>query len=233
MRSVMDSEHVRANIVSMSRVARCGITVAMLYGTPTADATSKLLEAKYWRLRPASNRDVAEKTREILRERGWSDYHIPELENCECICVSVTQTSGLGCLNPVIRNRYEDTATTGKVISAANTATASEAYAEPICQSIVLEHFDGFVDSIENGMALVTLKSREHGDELLGQYPAAQLTEQGIYEQSRFLCRTVQEGQATRVEIEAISKVVPTEQQIREIENELNRMLPPDDNVDY
>lgn len=100
-------------------------------------------------------------------------------------------------------------------------------------EEIVLEHFDGFVDSIKNGVALVTLKSREHGDELSGEYSAVLLAEQHIHEQSRFLCRTVQEGRGTRVEIEAIPKVAVTEQQIREIEHELNRMLPPDDDVDY
>jgi hypothetical protein len=35
------------------------------------------------------------------------------------------------------------------------------------------------------------------------------------------------------VEIEALPKVAVTEQQIREIDDELNRMLPADDDVDY
>jgi serine/threonine protein kinase len=98
---------------------------------------------------------------------------------------------------------------------------------------VILEQFEGFVDRIENGTALVTLTSREHGDQLLGEYSAKLLAEQGIHEQSRFLCRTVQEGRGTRVEIEALPKVAVTEQQIREIDDELNRMLPADDDVDY
>lgn len=105
----------------------------------------------------------------------------------------------------------------------------------PIADDVetVLEHFDGFVDAIDDGVAYITLKSREHGDELAGEYSAALLRENGINEQNRFACKTVRVGGATKVEIEAVPKIVVTEEQIREIDDELNRMLPDDDGVDY
>jgi len=94
---------------------------------------------------------------------------------------------------------------------------------------VVLESFEGFVDQVEGDTAHVRLKSREHGDVLFGVYPTLQLLEKGIEEQGRFLCKTVKVDGTTRIDIQAIPRVPATDEQLRAIEEEIDRVLPRDD----
>jgi len=98
---------------------------------------------------------------------------------------------------------------------------------------LILEQFDGFVDQIEGDTAYVTLKSREHGDVLYGQYSAALLKSKGIEEQDRFLCQTVALGETIRVDIEAVPLAIVTKEQLHAIDEEIERILPSDDGIDY
>ena len=96
-------------------------------------------------------------------------------------------------------------------------------------REVVLESFEGFVDQVEGDTAYVRLKSREHGDVLYGEYPASQLLEKGIEEQGRFLCETVKVDGTTRVDMQAIPSVPATDEQLRAIEEKIDRVLPRDD----
>lgn len=98
---------------------------------------------------------------------------------------------------------------------------------------LILEQFDGFVDQIEGDTAYVTLKSREHGDVLYGQYSAAPLKRKGIEDQDRFLCRTVPVGDTIRVEIEAVRPATVTKEQLHAIDEKIEKILPSDDGIDY
>jgi hypothetical protein len=96
-------------------------------------------------------------------------------------------------------------------------------------REVVLESFEGFVDHVEGDTAYVRLKSREHGDVLYGEYPTSQLLEKGIEEQGRFLCKTVKVDGTTRVDMQAIPSVPATDEQLRAIEEKIDRVLPRDD----
>jgi hypothetical protein len=98
----------------------------------------------------------------------------------------------------------------------------------------VLESFEGFVDQIDGDTAFVRLKSREHGDVLYGEHSAEQLLAKGIEEQTRFLCKTIKANGATRVELQAIPRTRATEQQLRAIDEKIDKVLPRDDpGVEY
>jgi hypothetical protein len=100
--------------------------------------------------------------------------------------------------------------------------------------AVVLESFDGFVDQVEGDTAYVRLKSREHGDILYGEYPASELLEKGIEEQTRFLCRTAKVDGTTRVDIQAVPNVQVTGEELRVIEEKIDRALPRDDSgIEY
>ena len=94
---------------------------------------------------------------------------------------------------------------------------------------VVLESFEGRVDQIKGDTAYVRLKSHEQGDVLYGKYPASQLLEKGIEEQGRFLCTTVKVNGTTRVDIQAIPSVPVTDEELRAIEEKIDRVLPRDD----
>lgn len=93
----------------------------------------------------------------------------------------------------------------------------------------VLESFLGYVDHVEGDTAYVRLKSREHGDILYGQYPASELAFKGISEQTRFLCETVKVGESTRLDLKALPDVEVTEEELRAIEEKIDRVIPRDD----
>ena len=92
----------------------------------------------------------------------------------------------------------------------------------------VLESFEGYVDSVEGDTAYVTLESREHGDVLYGEYSASELLGKGISEQSRFLCQTVKEDGATRIDF-ALPKLVVTDEEVRAVAEEMHGAFPSDD----
>jgi hypothetical protein len=93
----------------------------------------------------------------------------------------------------------------------------------------VLETFVGYVDNVEGDTAYVRLKSREHGDTLYGQYSASELASKGIYEQTRFLCETIKIGETTRLDLKALPDVEVSEEELRAIEEKIDRVIPRDD----
>jgi hypothetical protein len=88
----------------------------------------------------------------------------------------------------------------------------------------VLETFDGYVDSVHDETAFVTLIS-EHGEPLDGQYPARELHAMGIGEGSRFRCRTVKTGDGVKVEIEPLADISLTQEEVDAINNEVDEFL--------
>lgn len=99
---------------------------------------------------------------------------------------------------------------------------------------IVLESFEGYVDQIDGDTAYVTLESRKHGDVLYGEYSASQLRQKGIGDQSRFLCKTVKMGRATRVEFEPLPDEEVTDEEVRAIAEKMNRAFSSDDSgIEY
>lgn len=85
----------------------------------------------------------------------------------------------------------------------------------------VLESFNGYVEQIEDETAYVRLKSREHGDVLYGEYPAAKLAKLGIEEQDRFLCETVELDGKTRVELRKIPDKEVSDEELKAIQESI------------
>lgn len=79
----------------------------------------------------------------------------------------------------------------------------------------IIEEFDGFVESIDNDVAYITLTK---GDEVsCGQYDANKLIEYGVRERRRFICRTVSCGNNIDIEFEPINDVVVSDAELEEI----------------
>ena len=72
---------------------------------------------------------------------------------------------------------------------------------------IILEEFAGTVDSIHEGTAYVTLVAKSGGEELEGEYPAADLEKLGIFLDDRFVCKTVLRGGKVKVVLEYLPVV--------------------------
>jgi hypothetical protein len=70
-------------------------------------------------------------------------------------------------------------------------------------QGILLEEFQGVVDSIEGENAYVTLTSTA-GEELIGEYSAKELAKLGIHERRRFRCATVSLNGKVEVQLTAV-----------------------------
>lgn len=70
----------------------------------------------------------------------------------------------------------------------------------------VLDLFEGYVDQIDGETAYVTLRT-EAGEELHGEYSAAELEALGIHEHRRFVCETIEIGTSLRIEFKAISDI--------------------------
>lgn len=94
----------------------------------------------------------------------------------------------------------------------------------------VLEEFNCVLDKIdEDGVAYVTLKS-ESGEELWGEYPAAELAAHGVRERRRFKYRVVEsDDNVISDEIEAIPDVELSRERIQQIHEKVERMLGDDD----
>jgi hypothetical protein len=86
-------------------------------------------------------------------------------------------------------------------------STTGSSQSQQYSKSTVLEELEGFVDQIEGSIAYVRLKS-QHGDELYGEYPAADLLAQGIKERRRFRCVTIQRNGDVHVTLEAIPEQI-------------------------
>jgi len=84
------------------------------------------------------------------------------------------------------------------------------------------------VDDVEGDTAYVRLKSQEHGDTLYGQYSASELASKGVYEQTRFLCETVKVGESTRLDLKPLPDVEVSEEELRAIEEKIDRVIPRD-----
>ena len=169
-------------------------------------------------LPPAPDKETAERARNVLHERGWRDFTSPDELRLKSI--SLTHPSHSSHL-VVSASRSHEACETGAT-SDSSISPEIEFQRHVLIsknEEAVQEHFDGFVDFVEDGVAYVTIKSREHGDELSGQYSAALLNAKGIKEKNRFLCKTVRVGEATRVDVEAVPKVVVTKEQIQEIDD--------------
>jgi hypothetical protein len=228
--------NVLANLAMMSKAARRELPVLVLYGTINVSAVDCDFGRYYHILPPAPDRDTAERTRDILRTRGWRDDVAPEQLKRLSFSLSPPgdlpispdrRPANLACEDSPL-NAAESNLVSNSVIGEAQQHGTETAQAESI-----LERFDGFVDQIDGDTAYVTLKSQEHGDVLYGEYSAALLRSKGIEEQDRFICKTVSLGEATRVDIEAVPVAIVTKEQIQAIDVEIERILPSDDSIDY
>jgi hypothetical protein len=90
----------------------------------------------------------------------------------------------------------------------------------------VLETFDGIVDRIEGDTAFVTLQSRANGDVEKGTYSASQLARMGIHEQSCFVFKTVDVGNAIRPVFEPVPQEPVAAEVVREIDSQIDQPLP-------
>jgi putative nucleotidyltransferase with HDIG domain len=88
----------------------------------------------------------------------------------------------------------------------------------------VLEEFQGFIESIEGDAANVTLEN-ERGERLYGPFPAKDLTEKGLAEGSRFVLRTIDEGEVVRITITQVDSRSFGPREIQEIRREVERDL--------
>jgi hypothetical protein len=100
---------------------------------------------------------------------------------------------------------------------------------QSIDQEVVLETFDGFVDRIEGETAFVTLQSRANGDVEEGTYPASELAKMGIHEQSCFVFKTVNLGNAIRPVFEPVPQKPLADEVLREIDSKIDQVLPHED----
>jgi CHAT domain len=95
--------------------------------------------------------------------------------------------------------------------------------------SDVLETFDGFVDRIEGDTAYVTLESRLNGDVEEGTYSASELAGMGIHEQSFFVFKSVEVGDAIRPVLEPVPRQSLAADVVREIDAKIDQLLPHED----
>src|SRR5690348_2078972 len=79
MMRAKQSEYVLANLASMSATVRRGMPVLLLYSSLGAAEAERIAEYKcYHVLPPAPDKDTAERARDVLHGRGWSDFNPPE-----------------------------------------------------------------------------------------------------------------------------------------------------------
>lgn len=91
----------------------------------------------------------------------------------------------------------------------------------------ILERFEGFVDQIDGDTAFVTLKS-EFGDTLFGEYSAAKLANERIFEGRRFKCTTIDIGGKVIVRLESVPDVEITADRARAIRDAVELALGSD-----
>lgn len=96
-------------------------------------------------------------------------------------------------------------------------------------EEMILETFTGYVDKVEGDTAYFTLESRDYGDVLCGHYSASELAKKGIGEQCSFLCRTVKVNGIVYVDIKFVPPHEVTDEEVREIEEEIERAFPQED----
>lgn len=94
------------------------------------------------------------------------------------------------------------------------------------CSSeVILERLEGVVDRIEEHHAFVTLRS-EHGEELVGEYPALEFQRLGIRERRRFICETVESAsQGVQVRLTKIPEIELTEDDELAIDREIEELV--------
>jgi hypothetical protein len=230
------TEHVLANMAMMSKTVQRGFPVLVLYGAMNTSVKDCDFGKYYHVLPPAPDRVTAERTRDLLRNRGWRDDVAPE--PLEQLSFSLSPPGDLPTVpdrRPAIPAWEESLLNVAESDLAGNTVIeeGQQLGTETVQAESILERFDGFVDQIDGDTAYVRLKSREHGDVLYGEYSAALLRSKGIEEQDRFICKTVSLGEATRVDIEAVPLAIVTKEQLQAIDEETERVLPSDDSIDY
>ncbi len=99
---------------------------------------------------------------------------------------------------------------------------------ESMTKAVVLERLEGFVEQIDGPIAYVTLKS-QYGDELTGEYSAAELAAKGIMEGRRFRVETVELNGAVRVSLEALPDEPVTEKEEDAISRRIDELLQGDE----
>jgi hypothetical protein len=83
--------------------------------------------------------------------------------------------------------------------------------------------FDGFVSSVREDTAFITLKSNLNGEELLGTYSASKFLEMGIKENRRFVCQVgIFDGYN---DVDVRFKSIPDEQITPEEESRINEEI--------
>ena len=87
-----------------------------------------------------------------------------------------------------------------------------------------LEELKGFVDQIEGDVAYVTLEAG-NGDQLQGEYAAAELLALGIREHRYFTCRTIDTSSGVRVELSPVQDREVSKEQKRAIEDQIRQAL--------
>lgn len=84
----------------------------------------------------------------------------------------------------------------------------------------VLEEFDGVLDKLVGDVAHVTLTTKT-GEKFFGEYPASALLREGVRENRRFKCWTIEHGVNFEFRVEA----VPDNELTQAREEEISRML--------
>lgn len=99
----------------------------------------------------------------------------------------------------------------------------------PDPSSRVLEIFNGVLDDIDDEIAHVLITSKSNGDKLRGEYPLQEFKSKGIEKGDRFILKTVGSSEAIRIEIEALSSTELTEQDLRDIDERIFRVISRED----
>jgi hypothetical protein len=118
-----------------------------------------------------------------------------DVASIRAVVVRLSEASDDHARLRVVRQWLDDVENRQQIVEASNEGFTS--------RGTVLERLEGFVEQIEGSTAFVTLKS-EHGEELYGEYPAADLLAKGIQERRCFRCETVELDGQVRVSFEAI-----------------------------
>lgn len=98
---------------------------------------------------------------------------------------------------------------------------------------MILETFEGYVERVDGDTAYFTLQSAEYNDVLEGECPVSKLLKKGIIEQSRFICRTIEENGVIRIELEPIPDIEVTDEEAQAIEKEMKEAFPDNTEIEY
>ncbi len=96
---------------------------------------------------------------------------------------------------------------------------------------MIVETYEGFVEDIVGGMAVVRLRSN-HGEMFYGRHPVSKFDDAGIAEHQPFLCHIVETNDVRQIRLEAIPEKESTLDRLCEIIKEADRALAHDGSDD-